>query len=125
MKKIDVPVSFEDSRGKIIDLVENEEINAITRITFTKGAVRANHYHKKTYQYNYVVSGKIELVTQFEDGPINSVILGPGDFALTVPMEKHALKAHEDADLLVFTRGPRGGKEYESDTFRLDVPLIK
>jgi hypothetical protein len=24
----------------------------------------------------------------------------------------------------VMTRGPRGGREYESDTFRLDEPMI-
>jgi hypothetical protein len=26
--------------------------------------------------------------------------------------------------MLVLTRGPRGGDDYESDTFRLEVPLI-
>ena len=34
------------------------------------------------------------------------------------------IKALKDTKLLVLTKGPRGGKEYESDTFRLENPLI-
>jgi hypothetical protein len=30
----------------------------------------------------------------------------------------------ENSEVMVFTKGPRGGKEYESDTFRLGVPLV-
>jgi hypothetical protein len=35
------------------------------------------------------------------------------------PNERHAWIAIEDSLVVVMTRGPRGGKEYESDTFRL------
>lgn len=124
MNKIDLKVQFQDQRGKIVDLIEKENINAVTYITFSKGAVRGNHYHKETYQYNYVVSGKIKLFTQMEGEALKETILSKGDFALTVPYEKHALQAMEESELLVFTRGPRGGKEYESDTFRLESPLV-
>jgi oxalate decarboxylase/phosphoglucose isomerase-like protein (cupin superfamily) len=124
MKKIDVQINHSDDRGCIIDLVENQNINAITYISFTKGAVRANHYHKKTTQWNYVTSGSVKLVTQINNGEINEMILKPGDLVVTVPMEKHAILGLEDAEMLVFTEGPRGGKEYESDTFRLETPLI-
>ncbi len=123
MKIIETLVNHEDDRGKIIDLVENQNINAITFISFTKGAVRANHYHKKTTQWNYITKGQVKLVTQFDDGPIEEKILYKGDFAVTVPMEKHALVGMEESEMLVFTEGPRGGKEYESDTFRLDKPI--
>ena len=51
-------------------------------------------------------------------------MLGPGNLAVVGEMEQHALRALEDSELLVFTRGPRGGKEYETDTYRLDTPLI-
>lgn len=124
MKIIKTIVNHQDDRGAIIDLVENQNINAITFISFTKGAVRANHYHKKTTQWNYITKGQIKLVTQFGDGPINERILGKGELAVTEPMEKHALVGMEDSEMLVFTEGPRGGKEYESDTFRLEIPLV-
>ena len=124
MKKIEYQVAFRDQRGEISDLIENENINAITRITIKKGAVRGNHYHKETWQWNYVVSGKMKLVTQMQNGEIQETTLYPGDLAVTEPYEHHALVGMEDCDVLVFTKGPRGGKEYETDTFRLEMPLV-
>jgi quercetin dioxygenase-like cupin family protein len=124
MNKIIPEVNHEDSRGIIVDLVENQNINAVTFITFSKGAVRANHYHKKTTQWNYVTKGQIKLVTQLGEEDVKEVILKKGDLAVTIPMEKHALVGLEDSEMLVFTEGPRGGKEYESDTFRLETPLV-
>ena len=38
--------------------------------------------------------------------------------------EHHAIKALSYSEILVFTKGPRGGKEYESDTYRLKKNLI-
>lgn len=123
MDIIKTAINFKDDRGEITDLIEDQNINAITLITFTKGAVRANHYHKLTTQWNYLLKGKIKLVVQVGDGEVKEHILEPGDLVSTAPMEKHALVGIEDSDLLVFTAGPRGGKEYESDTFRLEKPL--
>ena len=124
MQKINLTTNHEDQRGKIIDLIENRNINSTTYISFTQGAVRANHYHKKTTQWNYVISGRIKLVTQFDDEVVQETILEKGELVMTVPFEKHALVGIEDSELLVFTEGPRDGKDYESDTFRLDKPLI-
>lgn len=124
MEKIKVPISFEDERGKIIDLIQNETINAVTIITFKKGAVRGNHYHKETFQWNYLISGKIKLLSQIPNHGVVETIMKKGDLLVTGPDEKHALVGCEESELLVLTKGPRGGKEYESDTFRLEIPLI-
>jgi quercetin dioxygenase-like cupin family protein len=125
MKIIKTAVSFSDARGEILDLIENDLINAVTIVTFKQGAVRGNHYHKDTTQYNYLLSGKIKLVCQVPGGKITETIMDKGDFIVTLPNERHALVGLEDAELLVLTRGPRGGKEYESDTFRLETPLVR
>lgn len=125
MEKTKLNVTFSDERGYIIDLIENAAINSITLITFKKDAVRANHYHKATTQWNYLISGKIMLRTQKHGEKIIDTIMNKGDLTATVVNEHHALLALEDSELLVFTQGPRGGKEYESDTFRLELPLIK
>ena len=123
MKIIDYSVSFRDERGEISDLIENESINAITRITIKKNAVRGNHYHLETWQWNYVVKGSMKLVTYMPGEQRREVVLNAGDLAVTEPKEHHALIGLEECDVLVFTKGPRGGKEYESDTFRLEQPL--
>jgi len=124
MEKIQTPVSFSDERGKIIDLIENDAINAITVVTFRKGAVRGNHYHKQTTQWNYLMRGKIKLVTQVPGEEVVETIMEPGDLTVTYPNDRHAATALEESEAMIFTKGPRGGKEYESDTFRLDAPLI-
>jgi len=124
MQKINIQVNHQDERGVIIDLIENANINAITFISLKKGAIRANHYHKKTNQWNYVIKGEIKLITQIGNDSKNEIILKKGDIALTIPMEKHALVALKDSEMLAFTEGPRGGKEYESDTYRLEKPLV-
>lgn len=124
MNRIPLTVNFSDERGAITDLIEAEEINAVTLVTFNKGAIRGNHFHKQTVQYNYLLRGSIELVTQAPGGQRQCTVLGAGELAAVGEMEHHALRALTDSELLVFTRGPRGGKEYETDTYRLDSPLI-
>lgn len=123
MEKIRLKTSFKDGRGKITDLLSNEKVDAVTIITFKKGATRGNHYHKRTIQWNYLITGKIRFFCEKPGGRLTSFIAKKGDFVVAGPNEKHALTAVEDSELLVLTRGPRGGKEYESDTFRLLEPL--
>lgn len=125
MERINVSVAHSDERGEISDLLENEIVNSITLITFIKGAVRGNHYHNETTQWNYVMKGKIKLVTQIPGEPIVETIMLPGELTVTKPNDRHALYAMEASEVMIFTKGPRGGKEYESDTFRLDIPLVK
>ena len=124
MKTVKTRISFKDDRGEIIDLIENESINAITVVTFKKNAVRGNHYHKKTTQWNYLMSGKLKVVAQAPGEDVVERIMEPGDLIITGPNDRHALVGLEDSELMVFTKGPRGGKEYETDTFRLEVPLV-
>ena len=124
MKKIKNKISHQDKRGLIIDLLENKKVNSITFITQKKGKVRGNHIHKNTIQWNYVIKGKIELYTQKKNSSTKKTILSKGEIAETSKNEKHAIKALKDSEFLVFTQGPRGGKNYEKDTFRLLKPLI-
>jgi quercetin dioxygenase-like cupin family protein len=124
MKKIKFKVNFKDSRGKIIDLIEKKNINAITLITQKKGKIRGNHYHKKTIQWNYLLKGKISIYAKVKNAKTKVITLKVGDLVVTSKNESHAIKAIKDSEFLVFTQGPRGGKEYENDTFRLKKPLI-
>ena len=123
MAKLNVEIAHQDERGEIIDLLENEIINAVTLVTFRAGAIRGNHYHKETRQWNYLISGSIKFVSQVSNEPVVESLMKPGDFMVTDPNVRHALVALEDSELMVFTKGPRGGKEYESDTYRLETPI--
>ena len=123
MQKINIKPVHTDERGVITDLLQDETINAVTIISFAKDAVRANHYHKETYQWNYVLSGLIKIVTQLQNQEKVETLMNRGDFIVTMPNESHALTAVEQSELLVLTKGPRGGDNYENDTFRLGTPL--
>ena len=124
MEVINLMPVHSDERGSIIDLIADDTINAVTMITFVEGAVRANHFHEHTIQWNYVVEGEILLVTQFPGGEREERVLRKGEFAVTRETERHALKALTKSEVLILTKGPRAGSDYESDTFRLQEPLI-
>jgi quercetin dioxygenase-like cupin family protein len=108
----------EDARGVIQDLL-TEPVDSVTEIFTKAGAVRGNHTHTETVQWTYVVSGKMWVVRRKPGGyPVAAQCL-PGELICDEPGVAHAWKALEDTTVLVFTRGPRSGANYEDDVQRL------
>jgi len=105
----------EDERGIIDDLIVTET-GAVTHITFKKGAVRGNHYHKKTIQSDFILSGRLLLVTQYGEVEVNA-----GETHVHKPGVKHAYKALEDSEMVSCVYGPRKGEDYSSDTFKYEL----
>lgn len=118
-------INYTDERGSITDILQKEDIEYVTVITLVKGTERGYHYHMKTTQWVYMMEGRVNLLTQMPEEPVVASILEKGDLALTYHMERHAMIALEDSVFIVLTRGPRGGEDYETDTYRLDEPLRK
>ncbi len=119
--------NFEDARGEIHDILTHEEVDAVTYITYKTGAMRANHYHEHSTQWDYVISGSLECYSRDGfDGEVTKVILKAGDLVRHPAGEHHALKALEDSTTLSLTKGPRNGKDYENDVIRLteDTRLV-
>ena len=116
--------AFEDERGSIADILEDEPIEHVSTLMTRKGSVRGNHLHRETWQWLYVTAGMLRYMTRDESGATVMAVARAGDVILTKPNEAHAMEALEDTTMIVMTRGPRGGREYESDTFRLREPLI-
>lgn len=107
---------FEDERGVIQDLLGG--IDSVTEIFTKAGAIRGNHVHQFTTQWTYVVSGKLRVVHRLPATTI-SWGFGPGELITELPGVAHAWQAIEDTTVLVFTKGPRSGKDYENDVIRL------
>ena len=122
MNKIKSKINFKDARGVISDLIEKENINAVTFITLNKNSVRGNHYHKKTIQWNYILSGKVIFVSEL-NGKRKTLVGNKGELIKLDIKEKHALKGLKKSEFLVFTKGPRGGKEYEKDPFKFNKAM--
>ena len=115
--------TFSDDRGSITDIFYKRNINHGCIITNEPGAVRANHYHKHTTQYTYILSGTLHYYSRpvdSEEVP-NSVVGVAGDMIISEPNEIHAMRAGDDGcTFIAFAEGPRGGEDYESDTYRVD-----
>ena len=112
-----------DDRGEITDIIVDEPIEYVTLITQAKGSTRGNHYHKETVQSVYILEGRIKMLTRLPGEETVETVLEKGDLAFTDRMEQHAMHALENASFMVFTRGVRGGEDYEKDTYRLEDPL--
>jgi len=124
MKKLHKKINFEDERGSIRDIFVNEPKEYCTIIFTKKGGVRGNHYHQSTTQYDYLVSGKMEIYGQkVGEDKIERDEWIPGDYIVWDPNEAHEFVALEDSIFITFGVGVRSGDDYEKDTFRLEKPL--
>ena len=113
----------EDERGSITDIVGQVDFNGATIIRSKAGSVRGNHFHKKTIQYVYVLSGKMKCLAQKPQQKVMMAIVEPGDLVSHDLFEAHSFEALEDTLFLVLSSGLRTGKDYEKDTYRLESPL--
>lgn len=109
-------MTFTDERGTIKDILG--PVDCVTRVSTVKGAVRGNHLHERTTQWTFIVSGSLRVATGRSES-----VWRAGEIMVHEPGTPHAWKALENTLCLVFTRGPRG-EDYESDTIRLDEPLL-
>lgn len=113
---------FEDYRGTITDLFFNETLNHVALIESVPNVMRGNHYHAKSTQHMFIVSGSLEYWFKSQDsGDASYQVCLPGDLITSSPGEIHALKIGPDGCVfMAFTEGVRGGSDYESDTFRVE-----
>ncbi len=122
--------NFKDKRGSIIDIFVNSPKDHCTLVTFNKNSVRGNHFHKKSTQYSFIISGKLKMITAKVDkkgklvGKIKKRIISENTLIEHKPFSAHAFKALGKSSMLAFANGKRGGKNYEKDTFRLKKKLI-
>ena len=125
MKIEKITVNHLDERGSITDIVESMNFNGATIIESKLGCIRGNHYHKKTIQYVYIISGKMKSTAKKINEEVEVAIVGPGELISHEPYEAHNFEALENTLFLVLASGLRSGKDYELDTYRLSSSLEK
>ena len=65
-KDIEPPLELnKDTRGEIVDIFYNENINHVATIKSKPKSIRGNHYHKLTTQHILITKGS--LVYWFKD----------------------------------------------------------
>ena len=122
--------NFEDKRGKIIDIFVNLPKDHCSIITFNKGAVRGNHYHKKSCQFSFLLIGELDFYfgkIDKKNGKLKRIkkrIIKKNTLITHEPYEAHAFRSRKKSIMIAFSCGVRGGNNYEKDTFRLKTKLI-
>jgi len=122
IKVFNIKPAFTDSRGQISDILDDVSIKHIGIITSKAGAVRGKHYHLKADQYNYVLTGKMEVRTKAynqNDKP-KTWILSEGEMIFIPKKIIHSVKAVTDCIFLDFNTVSRSGGAYEKDNYKIE-----
>ena len=119
-----IPPDFTDERGDIIKLLDDGKTNikSVLLITCKKGAIRANHYHKKDTHYVYMMYGSMEYTEQdLKTKKTDTIVVKKGDMIFTPPMMPHAMKFLEESAFLTLATESRHHDHYEEDTVRIKI----
>lgn len=108
-----------DNRGFIKDIIVNKNINSVVEVSFEKGAVRGNHFHPMSLQVDLVIDGLLLVRSGNKE-----FIVGSGESVISPKGSPHAYRAIKDSRIMSFVDGPRQGFEYESDTIKLNNPIL-
>lgn len=114
---------FSDSRGNISHILPDETpVTSVVLITSKKGAVRANHYHKKDTHHVYMIKGKMKYTYKKNSSGSakRDLIISEGEIITTPPLTTHAMEFLEDSTFIALTTEARDRKRYEEDTVRVD-----
>lgn len=116
---------FIDERGEMSFIINNDiKVSSILLITSKKGAVRANHYHKKDGHYSYMLSGRMEYSwydASSKNKKKKKMLVREGDLIYTPPMIAHAMRFLENSSFLTLDAKPRDKDKYEEDLIRVRV----
>ena len=80
---------FQDYRGQLIQLI-HEGFKQVNIIKTEKGVTRGNHYHKRSREAFYVITGSVDVIFSKED-KIEKVHFKQGDFFLIPPFIAHSM----------------------------------
>lgn len=128
MKKTKIKIAFKDNRGDISDIFYKHPVDHVTIINSKRGVFRGDHYHKFTTQHIFMTKGSLRYYwrkVSEDNSKVKSVVVREGEMVTTKPNEIHALEILEDNQFIAFSEGKRGGKDYESDTFRVSPSIMK
>jgi len=117
---------FIDARGAITMVLDENDmpVKSVLLITCTKGAVRANHFHKEDSHWAFMLTGKM----RYTEAPVGAgddkkevAIVEAGDMVYSPPMVMHAMEFLEDSVFLAFATKSRKDGAYEDDTVRVNL----
>lgn len=122
-----LPAPFVDARGAIQTIAEDRRIVTVQVITSKAGSVRANHYHKTDWHYNYLLSGRMKYFYRpaGSSAAPTSLVVEAGQLVYTPSLIEHAVEYLEDSVFINMGGAPRDQSAYENDLVRVELIKLK
>lgn len=120
--KIEIPQSFQDTRGEILNIADGE-LGDVAVIRSKAKAIRANHVHISDWHLSYCLSGSLNYSFMPLGEEVVTLTIESGDLFFTPKQTPHRMDFLEDTVLLVISRNSRKRDKYQEDTkkFFLDI----
>jgi len=119
---LNVPQEFEDARGIILNIADGR-LGDVAIIHSTKGAIRANHYHKLDWHITYLLEGKASYfcgeTENIKESEIRETELNKGDLLFTPKKTWHKFEFIENSIMVVVSGLSRKKDLYALDTVSL------
>lgn len=107
-----------------MDIFVKEPYEHCVIVYSNKGSVRGNHFHQYSVQMDFMLFGRMMVYSRKQGSKkIEKFVVSQNDVTHWDKGEAHEFIALEKCAFLSFVNGPRGGQNYESDTYRLKIPL--
>lgn len=94
---------FHDERGKMIGICNLKKWKEINYFSSQKGAIRGNHYHKRTLEGFFIIKGKIKVtLTNVVSGVRKKFLVDGEDIFLIKPGILHTFEVIENSSWINF-----------------------
>lgn len=98
MKKIKPYLIKQDNRGIFRGIMGDRTWEEVNYVETKKDTIRGNHYHKKTLEAFYIISGKIKIsITNLKNKKQKELLVKKGDIFIVDPYELHTFKTLENS----------------------------
>ena len=111
-------MNYNDERGTITGIIQSGVWQEMNYITTRSGVVRGNHYHKKTQELFFIISGQIRITIYDvnKNDSANIFIAKTGDAFIIQPYEVHRFETQTDSSWINMLSSPIG-KDDDADIF--------
>lgn len=105
-----------DNRGKIHGILQNKNIQEVNFLASKKDNIRGNHFHKKTDEYFYIISGEVEVkIKNILDNTQREFLAEKGDIFLIKPYELHTFVIVKNASWINFLSQPMTNNDFYTE----------
>ena len=125
MKILKTTLGHSDQRGKFMEIInEAQHWKQMNHVITAKDAIRGNHYHKKTHELFYILTGKVHLHCQdLRTNMIQEKDFAAGEGFMVEPYEYHTVHALTDVEWIVLLS--ENYNPADSDIHKLDTAVLK